>query len=257
MPQVLCCSGLDPTGGAGIQADIEAIAAQGARALSLITALTVQDSRNVVSSRAVEAGLLRQQLDVLRADCAFDAIKIGLIGDAAQLPLLAELIADCGKPVVIDPVLRAGGGHELVGLSMAAAMREALFAHCTVLTPNTAEARLLSGEQSLEAAASFLLASGVQHLLITGGDEAGELVRDYWYRPSGVKVFERQRIAGQFHGAGCTLAATIAARLALAEPIEQALQNALHYVAETLRQGQAVGRGRWLPRRVLRPAERG
>lgn len=250
MANVLCCSGLDPTGGAGIQADIEAVAAQGAHALAVVTALTVQDTRNVTRSLAVEAALLQQQLAVLLVDCSVDAIKIGLLGDAAQLPVLADVLARCNKPVVIDPILRAGGGRELVGQGFAQAFGEALFPHCTILTPNAAEARRWTGCELLDAAGERLLAMGAQHVLITGGDEPDAVVHNRWYSQNGIRVFEHARVAGHFHGAGCTLAAAIAARLALGEAVELALGNAQAYVAQTLRNATAVGQGRWVPRRI-------
>lgn len=250
MNKVLCCSGLDPTGGAGIQADIEAVAAQGAHALAVVTALTVQDSRNVVLSTAVDAALLQQQLQTLLADCRIDAIKIGLLGSVEQLPVLVALLRDSGTPVVIDPILRAGGGRELLTGSLAAQVAEQLFPLCTVLTPNAAEARRWTGCEDLDQAGARLLAMGVAHVLITGGDEPGDSVQNRWYHPEGMQLFEHARVAGHFHGAGCTLAASLAARLALGDDIEQALLAAQAYVAQTLREARPVGQGRWVPRRI-------
>ena len=252
MPNVLCCSGHDPTGGAGIHADIEAVAAQGAHALTLVTALTVQDTFNVRRVEAVAAALLAQQGDLLLADCKIAAIKIGLLGSPAQLPVLAGLIQRCQQPVVLDPILRAGGGAELVASDFAVQMRKVLFPLCTVLTPNAAEARRWTGASDLDAAGKALLADGVQHVLITGGDEPGETTRNRWYTEGAlVRVFERPRLAGHFHGAGCTLAAALAARLSLGESMQAALTNAQAYVHETLRQARAIGGGRWLPHRLL------
>jgi len=247
---VLCCSGLDPTGGAGIQADIEAVAAQGAHALAIITALTAQDTRNVATVVATDTALLQQQLELLLVDCEVAAIKLGLLGDVSQLPLLAACIQRLGKPVVIDPILRAGGGRDLVSQTFATAFGQVLFPLCTVLTPNAAEARRWTGHSALDEAGAALLAMGPQHVVITGGDEPGRVVSNRWYHGQSVRVFERERIEGQFHGAGCTLAATIAARLALGEAVEQALLNAQEYVAESLRQAKAVGRGRLVPHRA-------
>ena len=250
MKKVLCCSGLDPTGGAGIQADIEAVAAQGAHALAVVTALTVQDTRNVVLSTPVDAALLAQQLHTLLADCRIDAIKIGLLGSVEQLPVLAALLRDCGKPVVIDPILRAGGGRELLTGSLASQVAEQLFPLCTVLTPNAAEARRWTGCEDLDQAGARLLAMGAAHVLITGGDEPSSGVQNRWYHPDGMQLFEHSRVEGHFHGAGCTLAASLAARLALGESVEQALIAAQDYVAQTLRQARPVGEGRWVPRRI-------
>lgn len=249
---VLCCSGLDPTGGAGLQADVEAVAAQGAHAVVVATTLTVQDTRNVQSSQSVDAELLQAQLTLLLADCSIAAIKLGLLGSLEQLPVLAAVLRDSGKPVVIDPILRAGGGRDLVSEPFAQAMAERLFPLCTVLTPNAAEARRWTGCESLPAAGEALLRRGAKHVLITGGDEPGIVVCNSWYHAGGVQHFEHERIAGQFHGAGCTLAASLAARLALGESVETALVTAQAFVAQCLRQARAVGTGRAVPFRLHR-----
>lgn len=252
MIKVLCCSGFDPTGGAGIQADIEAVAAQGAHALPLITALTVQDTRNVSRVVAVDTALLAEQWQALWRDCRIAAIKVGLLGDAAQLPLLAALFKQAAVPVVLDPILRAGGGAELGTAAFAEAVRTQLFPLCTLLTPNAAEARRWTGETDLDAAARQLLASGAAQLLITGGDEPGPVAQNRWYQPGQpVRVFEQPRLPGGFHGAGCTLAAAIAARLAQGDGMEDALQGAQQYVHQTLLHASAVGQGRRVPRRIL------
>ena len=252
MVNVLCCSGFDPTGGAGIQADIEAVAAQGAHALPLITALTVQDTRNVARVVAVDAALLAEQWQALWRDCRIAAIKVGLLGDAAQLSLLAGLIKQAAVPVVLDPILRAGGGAELSTAAFAEQVRAQLFPLCALLTPNAAEARRWTCETDLDAAAQQLLATGAKQVLITGGDEPGSVTQNRWYVPGQtVRVFEQPRLPGSFHGAGCTLASAIAARLALGEGMEDALQGAQQYVHQTLRHATAVGQGRWVPRRIL------
>ncbi len=254
MINVLCCSGHDPTGGAGVQADIEAVAAQGAHALTVVTALTAQDTRNVSQVVPVAAELLAAQLELLRADCPIAAVKLGLLGDAGQLPVLAALLREVKVPVVFDPILRAGGGAELTAREFAEQIRIQLFPLCTVLTPNAAEARRWTGEQDLDAAAAQLLSTGVAHVLVTGGDEPGPLAQNRWYAPGQpVRVFEKPRLPGSFHGAGCTLAATIAARLALGEHIETALIAAQDYVHLTLSHAVAVGAGRSVPRRSLPP----
>ena len=252
MVNVLCCSGYDPTGGAGIQADIEAVAAQGAHALPLITALTVQDTNNVSRVQAVDAALLAEQLHVLLADCRIAAIKIGLLGGAEQLPVLAALLKRSPVPVVLDPILRAGGGAELTAQAFAARVQAELFPLCTLLTPNAAEARRWSGETDLDAAAKALLSTGARHVLITGGDEPGPTAAIHWYSAGqAVRVFEQPRLPGSFHGAGCTLAASIAARLGVGESMEGALQGAQQYVHQTLLHARAVGQGRLVPRRIL------
>lgn len=251
IPSVLCIAGHDPTGGAGIQADIEAVAAQGVHGLSLITALTAQDTDNVRHVHPTVPELLRQQGDCLLADCPVSAVKIGLIGDPAQLPLLAGWIRRLRVPTVIDPILRAGGGATLLDDQQASTLLDQLLPLATVLVPNAAEARRLAGDADLDVAATRLLRrTGVPHLLITGGDEPGARVSNRWYRPDAESVrFDWPRVPGRFHGAGCTLASALAARLALGEPMEEAIAAAQAYTHRALSAALAPGRGRWVPGR--------
>lgn len=250
-PQVLCLSGLDPTGGAGIQADIEALAAAGAHALPLITALTAQDSDNVRQVQAVDADWLAMQYDVLQADCRIDAVKIGLLGSTAQIAVLAPRLAELGVPIVCDPVLRAGGGAELSSVALHTALRQHLLPQVTVLTPNAAEARrLVPDAADLAACAAALLGDGCAHVLITGGDEPEAEVCNRWYQPqAAVQDYRWPRLAETFHGAGCTLAAAIAGRLARGLPVAAALEQAQEWTQRCLQQAYAVGRGRRIPNR--------
>lgn len=251
-PLVLCLSGFDPGGGAGLQADIETLAAHGAHALAVITALTVQDSRDVRRVVATDPALLAEQLACLLADCRPQALKLGLIGSAAQLPVLSAAIRQCKVPVVCDPVLRAGGGGALVAENFAAALRRELLPQVDVLTPNAAEARRLAPEgDTLDACAAALLATGCANLLITGGDEPGATVINTWYREATPpQRFEWPRLPETFHGAGCTLAAAIAARLALGAAIDDALREAQGWTQGALARAFAVGHGRRIPGRV-------
>jgi hydroxymethylpyrimidine/phosphomethylpyrimidine kinase len=249
--RVLTLAGHDPTGGAGVQADIEAIAAQGVAAFSVITALTVQDSTNVQRVEAVAPALLQQTLAVLLADCRVDAIKIGLIGDAAQVPVIAATLDQLAVPVVLDPVLRAGGGTPLANAELKAALLRELLPRVTLLTPNAAEARRLSGCAAVDGAGPALLAAGAGAVLVTGGDEPTAGVQDVLFRPGRPpQAFTAARIAGGFHGAGCTLASAIAARLALGEPLPQAIDTARRFTHEALQQARALGQGRRIPRRL-------
>jgi hydroxymethylpyrimidine/phosphomethylpyrimidine kinase len=248
--QVLCLSGLDPTGGAGLQADVETVAALGGHALVVATVLTVQDTRNVASVAPVAPVLLAQQLDVLLSDCRPAAIKLGLLGGAAQLPPIVDAIRRCRVPVVCDPVLRAGGGTPLAGAELIAGLRTDLFPLVTVLTPNAAEARRLSGAEELNRAGAALIAAGCANVLITGGDEPGEEVVNRWYSAAGAGGSWRwPRLPETFHGAGCTLAAAIALQLARGAPVGQALEQAQSWTQQALRRAFAIGGGRRIPGR--------
>lgn len=249
-PLVLCLSGHDPTGGAGVQADHEAIAAQGGHALSLITALTAQDTRDVRTVVATDAGLLGEQLALLEADCCIAAIKIGLLGSAAQVAVIVAAIERLRVPVVLDPVLRAGGGTNLVQTELETAVLTTLLPHVTVLTPNAAEARRLAPAATLGDSAQALLALGCANVLITGGDEPDAQVRNTWHRADHAPIeFRWPRLPETFHGAGCTLASAIAARLACGDPLDRALATAQRWTQEALARAIAVGRGRRIPRR--------
>jgi len=236
-PLVLCLSGLDPSGGAGLQADIESVAALGGHALGVVTALTAQDTRDVARVVATDPALLEQQLDLLLRDSPPQAIKLGLLGGAEQLPVIVAAIRRCGVPVVCDPVLRAGGGALLHSEATAQALRRELFAAVTVLTPNAAEARRLCPDAgSLEACGASLLKAGCGHVLITGGDEPGTDVVNTWYAPG--------RAPYRY-----TLASAIATLLARGLPVAAALQQAQEWTQGTLRQAIRVGQGRRIPGR--------
>ncbi len=250
-PAVLFLSGHDPGGGAGIQADLETAAALGGHGLSLITAHTVQDTRDVVAVRAPDLALLREQAAVLLADVPVKAIKVGLLGAPEQVPFIVELIERTGAPAVVDPVLRAGGGAELASAALVEALKRAL-PRVEVLTPNAAEARRLVPEaRDLDAAGAALVALGARNVLITGGDEPGETVVNRWYRRDGApRAFSWPRLAGPFHGAGCTLAAAVATLLAQGNSVGAALADAQAFTHRALERAFAPGRGRRIPGRL-------
>ena len=248
---VLCLSGHDPVGGAGIHADIEAVAAQGAHALSLITALTVQDSRDVRRVIPVDTKVLVDQLALLEQDCHIAAIKIGLLGDASQVPVVAALLDRLRVPVVLDPVLRAGGGSDLATGALQKALLDELLPRLSLITPNAAEARrLVPQAETLAACAQALRARGCPNVLVTGGDEPGEQVLNIWFGTDAApQHFTWPRLPETFHGAGCTLASAIAARLALGESMSLAIEQAQRWTQSALAQARAVGQGRRIPYR--------
>jgi len=255
-PRILCLSGWDPSGGAGLQADIETIAMLGGHALGLVSALTVQDTRNVKRLQAIDTQLLLDQLGCLLADCPPQALKLGLLGGVEQITALAATLEPLHLPAVCDPVLRAGGGHDFASIDLIQALRQKIFPWMTLITPNAAEARRLVPEAAtLTECAQHLLDEGCDNVLITGGDEPGADVVNTWYRAGTVAVeFRWPRLPETFHGAGCTLAAAIACRLASGDEIGAALTTAQRWTQATLYQAFAVGRGRRIPRRRVAPS---
>lgn len=250
-PVILCFSGHDPVGGAGIQADIEAIAAQGAHAATVITALTVQDTQNVQRIEPLSVETLREAAGAVLDDLPVAAFKIGLLGSAGIASAIATIIrAHPGIPLVLDPVLAAGGGKDLGDDALLRVIRDELLPLTTLLTPNSPEARRLSGEENLDTAARQLLGMGCRHVLITGTHEQTRGIHNTLYDATGQQVFKSERLPGEYHGSGCTLAASLAARLALGEDIIPACRQALTYTEHCLRHARSPGRGQSLPTRL-------
>ena len=239
---VLVFSGLDPSGGAGIAADLCAIAAHGVHALPIVTALTVQDHNRVQALEPVAADLLTRQALALEGAVHIDAVKIGILGNRANAEAIAECIVRLRRrqpalPVVLDPVLASGHGDAL-GQGDAVAALAPLLALVTVVTPNLGESLLLD-------------TSACRHVLVTGGHGSGPQVVNRWHGEGREQEWRWPRLAGAFHGSGCTLAAAIAARLALGEAIPEALAAAQAYTQRTLALAFFIGAGQTIPRRFL------
>jgi hydroxymethylpyrimidine/phosphomethylpyrimidine kinase len=242
-PCVLVFSGLDPSGGAGIQADIEAIAAQGAHALPVVTALTVQDNERVHEVVPVAAGLLERQVAALAGSMPVRAVKIGIPGSLANAETIARLVLglrvrQAGLPVVLDPVLASGRGDPLARGNALTSLAP-LLPLATVLVPNLPEAMAIS-------------APGCPHVLVTGGHAEGDEVINRWVSKTGMREWRWPRLAGEFHGSGCTLASAIAARLALGEPVERALEQGQRYCHQALADAYAIAPGQRIPGRIGR-----
>lgn len=251
LPVVLCLSGHDPSGGAGIQADIETLAALGCHAATVITALTVQDTTNVRDILPQKPEDLRRQVELLLADMPVAVIKIGLIGSAALAETIAQLIVQYPDlPVVLDPVLAAGGGAALADEKLLQTLRQHLLPLTTVLTPNSLEARRLAGLIDLDACAQWLLDKGCRHVLITGSHENRPEVINTLYSHSHQEAFRWQRLPHEYHGSGCTLAAAVAAYLARGVNPLTAAREAQRYTWHALEAGFQPGQGQYLPRRI-------
>ena len=251
MKTILAIGGHDPGGGAGIQADIEAIAANGGHAVTAITALTVQDTVNVSRIEPVPVDLFCEVLDVLDKDFTFDAIKIGLIGDTGIARKIADFLdSHQGTPVVLDPVLAAGGGKELSSQTIRDLMLDRLLPHVSLVTPNLPEAQRLTGERDAAACAAALLAHGADAVLITGGHDSGDSVVNRWFAAKGEQRFEWERLDGEFHGSGCTLASSIAVFLGREMPMKLALRLAQAFTHDALVKAEQLGSGQKIPRRI-------
>ena len=252
-PVVLCLSGHDPSGGAGLQADIEALLAQGCHAAPVITALTVQNTVNVRDFRVLDREWVLAQADAVLTDSCVAAVKLGMLGSLEMVDTVVHLLqANPHLPMVCDPVLRAGGGGRLGKDEVGFAMRERLLPLATIATPNLPEARILAElpDGSADECAEKLLPF-CKHLLITGGHGDEHEVHNRLYSRDGSRhTFTCYRLPGSYHGSGCTLASTLAGRLAIGENLVSAVETALNYTWRTLRDAEQLGQGQFVPRRL-------
>lgn len=247
-PVVLCLSGHDPTGGAGIQADIEAIRAVGAHPATLVTALTAQDSQNVIGVYPQDPDALMAQGLLLLQDLNVVVIKIGLLGSHRIARKVAELIDIAGPiPVVLDPVLAAGGGTDLAGDQLLSVLRQEILPKVTWITPNVPEARRLAGRADLGECSEQLMALGARHVLVTGTHDAEALVINRWYGPDGMTEWSWPRLPHDYHGSGCTLAAALAAGLACGRGDGESAYAAQALTYDSLKAAYPLGQGQWFP----------
>ncbi len=254
-PIVLCFSGNDPTGGAGIQADIEAIASMGAHAAPVITALTVQDTINVKSFSVTNASLLLEQARAVLQDMPIAAFKLGMIGSIENIEAIHSILRDYKEiPVIIDPIISAGGGKSLTSKEMALAYSDLLFPLTSLVTPNSHEARLLApGADSLDACAQELMDDGCDYVLITGAHEGTEKVTNTLYKQKQkLQAWQWQRLAYSYHGSGCTLTSAIAGLVALGHSIPEAVKIAQDYTWQALNHAFHSGMGQHHPDRLFK-----
>ena len=270
-PIVLAFAASDPSGGAGIQADLLTLSSMGCHPVSVLTALTVQDTVGVDSILPVEADWVEDQARALLEDMPVAAFKIGLLGNVENIAVIAEILADYPDiPLVLDPVLASGRGDALTDEDMIGALRELLLPQTTVLTPNSLEARrLLEADEAggrfegadgapgvapatLPACAERLLALGCEYVLITGTHENTTQVVNCLYGESGLLRSDAwARLPGSYHGSGCTLASAIAANLANGLDVPTAVRDAQDYTWQALAAGFRPGMGQYLPDRFF------
>ncbi|HXQ11540.1 MAG TPA: bifunctional hydroxymethylpyrimidine kinase/phosphomethylpyrimidine kinase [Caulobacteraceae bacterium] len=248
--RVLAIGGSDPSGGAGIQADIKTITALGGYAATAITAITVQDTTGVMAVHAVPADVVVAQARAALDDVGADAIKTGMLGSAATVEAVADLLSGIAAPIVVDPVLASTSGAALLEPSAFDLFKRRVLPLATLLTPNAPEAERLTSLRvattaDLRRAGEALLTAGVRAVLMKGGHVAGESVTDLLMSPDGEIRFTSPRIeTGHGHGTGCTLASASATGLAQGLPLAEAVGRAHAYVAEALRRAPGFGVGR-------------
>lgn len=259
-PAVLAIAASDPSGGAGIQADILTLASMGCHPLSVITAITVQDTVGVEDMLALDSDWVADQARCILEDVPVAAFKIGVLGSVETVTAIAEIVSDYPDiPLILDPVMASGRGDELASEDMLLAIKELLIPQCTIITPNTFELRRLAVDDDLEEDradnaefAKRLLDLGCEYVLVTGTHEATPEVVNTLYSGKGVvRTDTWQRLPASYHGSGCTLASAIAATIARGLDMSEAVREAQDFTWHALQFGYRPGMGQYLPDRLF------
>jgi hydroxymethylpyrimidine/phosphomethylpyrimidine kinase len=259
-PLVLVFAATDPSGGAGLQADLLTLAAMGCHPLSVVTATTIQDTMGVEDVQPLDAEWVADQARCVLEDMPVAAFKVGVLGSVETVAAIAEVVSDYPEvPLVLDPVLASGRGDEFAGEDLIAALKELLIPQTTILTPNSLEARRLAAHdpdehEELDPAecARRLLATGCEYVLVTGTHENTPKVVNVLYGPDGVVRSDAwERLAGTYHGSGCTLASALAATLANGLSVPEAVKDAQEYTWQTLKAAFRPGMGQYIPDRLF------
>jgi hydroxymethylpyrimidine/phosphomethylpyrimidine kinase len=261
-PKILTFSATDPTGGAGMSADIMTQSSLGCHPLSVVTGITVQDTMGVESLMPVAGELVNEQARNILEDSEVNIIKCGVLSSAENIAYVAEIISDYPDiPVIIDPILASGRGDELANEEMRQSMIQLLFPHATLITPNSYEARRLVlfddediDQLTLEESATRLIAAGCDNVLITGAHEKTKEVINtlYQYENSkDAKTYHWERLPGGYHGSGCTLTSAIAAYLAHGLNFLTAVEEGQHFTWQALKHAYRSGMGQLTPDRFF------
>ncbi len=241
IPNVLSIAGSDPSGGAGIQADLKAFSALGAYGMAVITALTAQNTQGVRSFQTVDPGFVAEQIDAIFADVRVDAVKIGMVATAEIATAVADRLRHhAARNVVLDPVMVAKSGHHLLREDAVAALRDILVPMARVITPNLPEAGVLLGTQEpttlarMQDAVRALHRLGPEWVLLKGGHLKGEHSTDLLFDGTAITELPGRRIdTRNTHGTGCTLSAAIAALLPRFDMVE-AVRRAKAYLTDAI-----------------------
>jgi len=249
VPRILVVAGSDSGGGAGIQADIKTITMLGGFAATAITAVTVQNTLGVTGVHPVPPEIVAAQISAVLNDIGADVVKLGMLGDADTIMAVAGALADVRAPIILDPVMVAKGGANLLAPSAHRAMVERLLPMAALVTPNVPELEALTnarvhGERDMPEAARLLLALGAKAVLAKGGHLESETVTDWLVTPDDVQIFQGSRIHTRHtHGTGCTLASAIATGVGAGLALPEAIERARQFVRKALLAAPGFGGG--------------
>jgi len=253
LPVVLVLSGNDPTGGAGIQADIETLVSLGCHPAPVLSAITVQDTVGVKHYQPVEAGLVISQARAILEDMPVAAIKAGMLGGADNVTALSAILNDYPEiPLILDPVLSSGRGDPLSDDALLEAMISLLVPQAMLITPNIMEVmRLAPDADNVDSAAQELLSSGCGYVLVTGTHANTPEVENRLYGNHRLlKSWMWERLPHEYHGSGCTLASACAATVAHEMDVLEAVAEAQDFTWHALANSNRFGMGQYLPDRL-------
>jgi len=247
-PVALTMAGSDPSGGAGMQADLKTFHQHGVYGMSVVTLLTVQNTRSVFAVRHIDPEFIVAQLDAVLSDIPPQAAKTGALGSAAIINALAERAAEFDFPLVVDPVMISKHGATLLDEDAVDSLKRRLLPHAFCATPNLPEAAALSGIEvadrgTMEQAARAIADLGPEHVLIKGGHAAGPALDLLWSAGQFHEFAAERIITSNTHGTGCVLSAAITARLACGDSLIDALQRAKQFVTVAIRTAPGLGGG--------------
>lgn len=257
-PAVLTFAASDPSGGAGMQADILTLASMGCHPLSVITAVTVQDTVGVEDVSPIDADWVADQARAILEDVPVAAFKIGVMGSVENIAVIAEIVSDYPEiPLILDPVLASARGDEFANEDAIQAIRELLIPQATIITPNSVELRRLALDEDedgvgLEKLAQRLIELGTEYVLVTGTHESTVDVINTLFNDKGVVRSDSwKRLPGSYHGSGCTLASALAATMARGLDIAEAVREAQDFTWQSLKLGYRPGMGQFVPDRLF------
>ncbi len=252
-PAILCFGGLDPSGGAGLQADIEAVAACGGHALPIATCLTVQNTAQASKLLPTDAQLIALQAESILQDIAIDGCKIGVIPNSEITAVISDIVRQLPNiPVVLDPVFRASRGSTFCDQTTINTIKEKLLPFTKIATPNVAELEALTSDnESLLTRATELCMQGPDYVLLTDADNPAPKVCNQLFSAQGlIKEYYWPKLPHAYHGSGCTLSSALACFLSLKTEVSMAANLAQEYTWHSLQNARALGAGQMIPKRI-------
>lgn len=249
MKNVLTIAGSDPSGGAGIQADLKTMCAMGVYGMTVITAVTVQNTQAVYDVQEITPSIVEGQMRAIYDDIPVDAVKIGMVSNSEIIRTIRRVLLEYNaRNIVLDPVMVSKSGYRLLRPEAVAAVKE-LVSIAHIVTPNLPEAELLCGfsistEADMRRAAQTIAAMGAKNVLVKGGHRVGDDAGDLLLTPNGFRLLPAKRIdTANTHGTGCTLSSAIASGLAKGKSMEEAVQTAKEYITQAIADSFRLGKG--------------